>query len=190
MSVRMFFGAVATFLLSGCATLMSPQETQMAVKQLVDQVQVATDSISTQTAGTSLPPLQSAELTLSSKAVKTDAGEVSLFISAKGGRTQTDTNSMTLVLVPNPTPLEAFSPGPGKDIADAVVAAVAALKDMKGLTLKSLSVTAALEVVKTAGGGVEVELAGVTLGGTTEKAVTSGHSLKLTFAIAEKKDGS
>nr|VFK48587.1 MAG: hypothetical protein BECKTC1821E_GA0114239_111911 [Candidatus Kentron sp. TC] len=178
---------VAVISISGCATLsMSSGEMQIAVKQLVDQVQTAIDNIKSQTAGSKLPPLQSAELTLSSKAEKVENGKVSLFLTAKAGSTQTDSNSITLVLIPNPNPIASLVPGPGQDIANAVVAAVAALQDMQGLTLKSLTVTAALEIVKNAGGGFKIELLGVSTEGGAEKIVTSGHSLKLIFEIPEQ----
>nr|VFJ58156.1 MAG: hypothetical protein BECKDK2373C_GA0170839_106329 [Candidatus Kentron sp. DK] len=180
---------VAVISISGCASMSmspAPDEMQIAVKQLVDQVQTAIDNIKSQTAGSKLPPLQSAELTLSSKAEKVKNGEVSLFLAAKAGKTQTDSNSITLVLIPNPNPIASLVPGPGQDIANAVVSAVAALQDIQGLTLKSLTVTAALEIVKNAGGGFKIELLGVSTEGGAEKIVTSGHSLKLIFEIPEK----
>ena len=180
---------LAVAALSGCAA-MTPAETQVTVKTLVDQIQVATDRISKETAGTSLPPLKQAELTISSKAQLERNGEVGLILSAKGGKTLTDENSMTLVLTPNANSDKTWARGPGQDIADSVIAAVAGLKGSSGLTLTSLSVTASLVVVKTVTGGLEVKLSGVSIGGKSEKVMTSGHSLKLIFEKkAEKKKG-
>ncbi|MEJ2657247.1 MAG: hypothetical protein P8012_08610 [Desulfobacterales bacterium] len=172
--------------ISGCASL-TPAETQVAVQELVTQVQVAVDRIAqNREISSTLPPLKSAELTLSSRAERDTNGKVSLFLSAGGGKKQTDANSITLVLVPNKLSSKALTKEPGQDIADAVVAAVSALKGVQGLTLKSLTVVASLEIVKNVQGGFDIELSGVSVEGGKKKVITSGNSLKLVFERTDK----
>ena len=78
--------------LSGCAQF-SAKETQLAVQELVAQVQVAVNKIKENTDASSvLPPLKSAELTISSKAVQDKDGKISLLLSAEGGKKETDAN--------------------------------------------------------------------------------------------------
>ena len=176
---------IVALYLSGCASL-TPAETQLAVKELVTQVQVAVNKIRNNSEASSvIPPLKSAELTLSSKAEKDTSGKVALFVSAGGGRKQSDANSITLVLVPNPGGINMLDKGRGEEIADAVLAAVAALDDLKDLKLRSLTVVAALEVVKNAEGGLEIELSGVSVEGGSKKVLTTGNSLKLVFETPE-----
>ncbi len=185
MTRKLIFILIVAFTVSGCATF-SPKETQIAVKQLVDQVQTAVDIIEQQTSGSEFPPLKMAELTLSSKAKKEANGQVALFLSAKGGKAQTDSNSITLVLIPNPIRAKGLVKGPGQNIANAVVAAVSGLKDIQGLKLKSLTVVAELEIVTDAAGGIKVELSGVSIEGQASKTVTTGHSLKIVFESPEE----
>ena len=176
---------IIAILISGCAGL-TPAQTQVAVKELVTQVQVAVNKIQESSKASSvLPPLKSAELTLSSKAEKDTNGKVALFLSAGGGRTQSDANSITMVLIPNPTGNKFLNKGKGEEIANAVIAAVSALENLKGLKLKSLTVIASLEIVKTLKGGLEVELSGVSIEGESKKVLTNGNSLKLTFEAPE-----
>lgn len=166
---------------SGCAVL-TPAETKIAVRELVTQVQVAVDTIGqNREIPPTLPPLKSAELTLSSKAERDTSGKVALFLSAGGGKKETDLNSITLVLVPNLNAPKALTEGPGQNIAEAVISAVSAIKEAQGLTLKSLTVIASLEIVKNMDGGLKVELSGVSIEGGKKKIITSGNSLKLVF---------
>lgn len=181
MRIRLIIVAIFGLYLSGCATL-TPRETQLAVKELVTQVQVAVNTIRKNSEASSvLPPLKSAELTLSSKAETDTHGKVALIVSAGGGRKQSDANSITMVLVPNPASMKMLDKGRGVEIAHAVLAAVAGLEDLKDLKLKSLTVLATLEIVKNLEGGLEIELSGVSVGGGSKKVLTTGNSLKLIF---------
>lgn len=84
-------------------------------------------------------------------------------------------------MIPNPAGIRTLERGKGKEIAEAVLAAVSALDDLNDLSLKSLTVVASLEIVKTLEGGIEVELSGVSVGGGSKKVLTTGNSLKLIF---------
>lgn len=181
MRIKLIVVVIFGFYLSGC-TYLSPTETQLAVKELVTQVQVAVNTIRQDSEASSvLPPLKSAELTLSSKAETDTSGKVALFVSAGGGRKQSDANSITMILVPNPAGTKALDKDRGEDIARSVLAAVAGLEDLEELKLKSLTVVATLEVVKNLDGGLEIELSGVSVEAGRKKVLTTGNSLKLTF---------
>jgi hypothetical protein len=169
-------------LFSGCASLRSPDETGIAVSVLLDEIQIAINEIGEQTAGTSLPPFKGAQVKLVTKAGITDGGGASLVLSAEGKKTTMDTNTLTLDLVPNPSATKAAPTGTGQEIAKYVVAAVAAVDQKNFLKLKSLVVETGLEVKKTATGGIDVELVGVSVKGKRTGETTDGHTLTLTFA--------
>jgi hypothetical protein len=172
--------------MSGCAALQTPQETKIAVSTLLDEIQVAINEINDKTKGTSLPPFKSAELTLSTKADKTTSGAASLVLSGKGSNVTTDSNVITLELVPNPTAATTFARSTGHEIAEHVIASVTAIDAKKFLKLNTLTVETGLEVTQIAGGGIKVELVGVTVESERSKSSTTGHTLKLVFAQPEK----
>lgn len=176
-------------LLSGCSSLQSPQETNIAVSTLLDQIQIAINEIDARTGeGSGLPPFKNAEVKLITKAKITTEGSASLVISGEKSKTSTDSNVLTLELVPNPLAAELITKSTGHQIAEYVIAAVTAV-DKKGfLKLNSLTVEAGLEVFQVAGGGIEVELVGVTVKGGRKGESTESNNLKLVFAHpAEKK---
>jgi hypothetical protein len=162
--------------------LRTPPETNIAVSSLLDEIQIAVNEISERTKGTSLPPFHSAEITLSTKAATTTSGGASLVLSGKGSRETTDSNVITLELVPSSSPVKTRGPTTGHEIAEYVIASVSAIDAKKFLKLKTLTIEAGLEVVQTAGGGIKVELVGVSMEGERSKSATTGNSLKLVFA--------
>lgn len=167
---------------SGCASFQTPRETNVAVSSLLDEIQIAVNEINERTKGTSLPPFQSAEITLSTKAATTTSGEASLVLSGKGSRETTDSNIITLELVPNLSADKRLGRNTGHEIAEYVIASVTAIDTKKFLKLKTLTIEAGLEVVQTTGGGIKVELVGVSVAGERSKSSTTGNSLKLVFA--------
>lgn len=175
-------------LFAGCANLQTPQETNIAVSALLDQIQIAINEINEQTKGGTLPPFQSAEVKLSTKAGKTTEGSAALVLSGEGSNTTTDSNTITLVLVPNPNTAKSLARSTGNDIAEYVIAAVKAVDEKHSLKLSTLTVEAGLEVKQKTGGGIEVQLVGVTLKGKQSGESTNEHNLKLTFAYPNAKE--
>lgn len=173
---------------SGCASFQTPAETNVAVSSLLDEIQIAVNEINERTKGTSLPPFQSAEITLSTKAGTTTSGEASLVLSGKGSRETIDSNVITLELVPNPSAVKRSGRDTGHEIAKYVIASVTAIDTRKFLKLKALTIEAGLEVVQTTGGGIKVELVGVSVAGERSKSSTTGNSLKLVFAQPGKSE--
>lgn len=173
--------------LTGCAGLQTPKETNIAVSALLDEIQIAINEIDEKTAKSSLPPFKYAVVKLSTKAGKTTAGAASLVLSAEGSKTTTDSNTITLELVPNPGVIPPTSSGTGQEIAEYVIAAVSAIDDKNYLKLNSLTVEAGLEVVQKIGGGIDVELVGVSVKAKHSGESSAGHSLKLVFAYSPKR---
>ena len=180
---------VLLLLLTGCANLQSPKETNVAVSVLLNEIQIAINEINSKTTGdTSLPPFKSAEVKLSTKAGITSGGSASLVLSGEQSNTTTDSNILTLELVPNPISAESFTKSTGHDIAEYVIAAVSAVDANKFLKLNSLTVEAGLVVLEKSGGGIEVELVGVAIKGGRSGETTNSHNLKLIFAQPKPKD--
>jgi len=175
-------------LMSGCAPLQTPEETNIAVSALLGEIQIAINEIDKKTKVTSLSPFKYAELKLSTKSGKTDEGKASLVLSGKKSKTTTDSNTITLELVPNPKTVENLTRSNGHEIANYVIAAVTAIDENNYLKLKTLTVESGLEVVKTAGGGIEVELVGVSVTGGRTATSTNGNILKLVFGYPDKKE--
>lgn len=181
--------AFVVVLLSGCANLQSPQETNIAVSTLLDEIQIAINEIDARTGSESgLPPFKNAEVKLTTKAKISTEGSASLVLSGEKSKTSTDSNVLTLELIPNPATAESLTESTGHQIAEYVIAAVTAVDEKGYLKLNSLTVEAGLEVVQVAGGGIEVELVGVTVKGGRKGESTESNTLKLVFAHpAEKK---
>lgn len=184
--MKRIFICVLLLLMSGCASLQTPQETNVAVSSLLDEIQIAINEIDKKTKGTSLPPFKSAEVKLSTKSGVTDSGGASLVLSAKGGKTTTDSNTITLELVPNPSVAKSLARSKGHEIAEYVIAVVTAIDNKNFLKLNTLTVEAGLEVVQTSGGGIEIELVGVSFEGGRESSSTIGNTLKLVFGQPSK----
>ena len=180
--------ACIVLLLSGCANLQSPKETNVAVSALLDEIQIAINEIDKETSKVSgLPPFKSAEVKLSTEAKFSSEGSASLILSGEKSKSSTDSNVLTLELVPNPSAAAQLTKSTGHQIAEYVIAAVMAV-DKKGfLKLNSLTVEAGLEVIKTSAGGIEVELVGVAVKGGRSSESTESNYLKLVFANADEK---
>ena len=172
--------------LSGCASLQSPKTTNIAVSSLLDEIQIAINEIDKKIKGTSLPPFKSAELKLSTEAGKTKSGEASLVLSGKEGRSDTSSNTITLILVPNSSTAKGLTKSRGHEIADYVIAAVTAIDDKNFLKLKTLTVESGLKVVEKQSGGIEIELIGVTVKGESSSEAINNNSLKLIFSQNDK----
>ncbi|MCR6654058.1 MAG: hypothetical protein NVV73_22410 [Cellvibrionaceae bacterium] len=174
-------------LLSGCASIHSPQETNIAVSALLDEIQIAINEIDARTGGGSgLPPFKNAEIKLVTKVKTSTTGSASLVLSGQKGKTSTDSNILTLELVPNPVVEAPLFESTGQHIADHVIAAFTAVDDKRFLKLNSLTVEAGLEVVRDTGGGIEVELVGVTIEGGRKKEASKSNTIKLVFAHPTK----
>lgn len=175
-------------LITGCASFQTPKD-NVAVGALLGEIQIAINEIDKQTNNkqTSLPPFKNAVLTLSTKTGKTDDRKASLILSGSNSKTTTDSNTITLELVPNPNPIKNLARSKGHEIADYVIAAVSAIDENNYLKLKTLTVESGLEVVKVDGGGIEVKLMGVSVTGGRTATSTNGNTLKLTFGHPDKK---
>ena len=173
--------------LTACSSLHSPQETNVAVSSLLDEIQIAINEIDEKTKGSSLPPFQSATIILSTATGKTTDGKASLVLSGNASKTTSNSNIITLELVPSPDTTKSLDKSTGHEIAEYVVAAVTAIDKENFLKLKTLNVEAGLEVKQIVGGGIEIELSGVSIGANRTGESTTGNSLKLTFAHPENE---
>ena len=115
--------------LAGCASLQTPKETNIAVSSLLDEIQIAINEIDARTKGSSLPPFKNAEVKLSTAAENATEGSGSLVLSGEGSKTTTNSNIITLELVPNPAVGRTLGRSTGHEIADYVIAAVTAVDD-------------------------------------------------------------
>ncbi len=167
--------------LSGCAGLGTSQQAEMAVGELLDQVQIAIDEIGKNSASSSLPPLKTAEIIVSTEYTRSGGAGAKIFVGAKGEKSSTENNSLTLTLTPNTTKAKSSERQVGHDIAEYVIAAVRAVDEQKALQLSKLSVEVGLEIVESSEGGLEIEVSGVSIEGKKAKSSTSGHKLSLLF---------
>lgn len=172
---------VFAVLLSSCAGLQTPEQTGLTVGKLLDQVQIAINEISKNSSGSSLPPLKSAEITVTTAYAQTDSGGASIFLSAKGEKSSDKSNSLTLTLKPNTVTTKSLDPAIGQKIAEYVLAAVKAVDEQKALQLSKLNIEVGLEIVDSKEGGIEIDISGVTVEGKKSQSSTSGHKLILLF---------
>lgn len=182
---------ITVLLLSGCAGMnkMTVEETNIAVSSLLDEIQIAINEIDQLTSESeSLPPFSSAEVTLSTVASKMKDGSASLVLSGGGSKKTTSSNSITLELVANTITPNDFVESEGHLIAGYVIAAVRAVDSNKFLKLKTLNVESGLIVTKNDEGGIEIELAGISVKAKKYRELSTGHSLTLKFAHPNKKE--
>lgn len=92
-----------------------------------------------------------------------------------------------IVLVPSSNRISGISSTSGHEIAKYVIAAVQAISKKEHLQLKKSTISAGLKVKITKGGGVSVELVGISIEGSKTFSSTTGHQLKLVFAHPEEK---
>ena len=173
--------------MTGCASFQTPKETNIAVSHLLKELQIAINEIDKRTKGTSLPPFKNAVLTLSTKAGTINKGKGSLILSGGKSKTTTNSNIITLELVPNLNPAKSNTESKGHNIAKYVMAAVTAIDENNFLKLKALTVESGLEVVKADETGVEFELVGISVTGGHSTTSTNGNKLKLLFGYPDKK---
>ena len=170
--------------LTACASLQSPKDTGVAVSTLLEQVQIAINGIDAGTKGSSLPPFQSAEITLSTSAGKSDEGKAAIVLSGGGSKSKSSSSKMVLVLSPNDKKIKPNNvvETSGQKIAEYVIAAIKAVDENKHLTLKTLNVESGFEVKSTKEGGVEITLVGIEIEGKRASESKAAHNLKLTFS--------
>jgi hypothetical protein len=166
--------------------LLTPKETKIAVSSLLDQIQIAIDEIKDKTSNSSLPPFLKAEVTLSTEATMSTEGKASFYLSAKGGLQNSQSNTISFVLAPGERKMLTQTETSGQKIAEYVIATVNAIDENGYLQLKNLTVTAGLRVEEMKGGGVSVELVGVSVEGGRTYSSSTGHTLKLVFGYPEK----
>jgi hypothetical protein len=180
--------SIILFSVTGCGTLQSPKETNVAVAALLNELQIAINEIDSKTQGSTLPPFKYAEVTLSTKAGLTGDGSVKLVLSAEGGESTAESNTLTLVLGPSKSKKMALKDVKGKHLADYVVAAVDAIDSKKFLELQKLTIEAGFDATTDASGGLKIEVASVSVGGKISARSANAHKLKLVFEkIAKAK---
>jgi hypothetical protein len=184
--MKNFTCLVLLLIVTGCANLQTPEETNIAVSSLLDEIQIAINEIDSQTKGSSLPPFKSAIVKLSTKATISSAAGASLFLSGKKESSTTNSNTITLELVPNPNNLKSMTKSTGKDIAGYVIAAVRAVDKKNYLKLNTLTIEAGLQVIRTSSGGIEIELVGISIEGGKTGETSNLHNLTLSFEMPKK----
>ncbi|WP_345977549.1 hypothetical protein [Sulfurimonas sp. HSL3-7] len=186
--MRSLLVALMIILLTGCAGLQSPKETNIAVSSLLNEIQIAINEINTQTTGTALPPFKQAEIVLSTKAEMKNEGSASLVLSADGTKSNAESNTLTLVLTPNTSQTKSVRPGTGLQLAQYVVAAVRAIEHDNYLELQKLVVETGFNVSTDKSGGIEIKISSLSLGGKVTSSSSDAHILKLIFEkLPEKK---
>lgn len=181
MKIKIF--ALVVFLLSGCANVQSSKEENVAVSDLLAEIQIAINEINAQTDENSgLPPFKNAEIKLTTKTKTSLDGSVTFVLSANKNKSSANSSVLTLELVPNPIIPESFTKSIGHQIAEHVISAIKAVDTSKSLRLSSLTIEAGLEVIQTKVGGIEYELVGVSVKGSRSKESTGTNNLKLVFA--------
>ncbi len=178
--------SIVFFLLAGCGTLQSPKETNIAVAALLDELQIAINEIDARTQGSGLPPFKQADITLTTKAGISGDGSVKLVLSAGGGKSTAETNTLTLVLGPSKAKRARLKEGTGKQLADYVVAAIEAIDGRKFLELQKLTVEAGFDAATDASGGLKVEVASISVGEKISIRSSNAHRLKLVFEKSAK----
>jgi hypothetical protein len=178
--------SIIIFIATGCGTLQTPKETNIAVSALLDELQIAINEIDSKTSSSALPPFKYAEVTLSTKAGVTGDGSVKFILSADAGKSTVETNTLTLVLGPAKTRRPMLKDGTGKQLADYVVAAVEAIDSKKFLELQKLTVEAGFDATVDASGGLKIEVASVSVGGKISTRSANTHRLKLVFEKTAK----
>ncbi len=186
--MRIYFIAFVLFVLVACAGTpvvqdTNIQEANISVSSLLDEIQIAINDIDKKTGGSSLPPFQSATIRLNTVVGKeVDGGGASLMLSANASKQTTNSNTLTLELVPNPNLIRSESISTGKVIANTVVSAIKAIDQDDFLKLKALTVEAGINVRKTSSGGIDIQLIGISIGASSTNTSSSSHTLKLFFA--------
>jgi len=184
--------------LSGCAGI-TPKQTNHAVDEILQQLQIAIDDIGEKKLGPALPPLKEAEIKLSIKSGDKKSGEAAIVVSGNIEKESTESSVLTLVLTPKPkstdkSNLTGAKTAPeikGEKIAEYVIAAIDAIKNSKSsLQLKALTYEAGLEFKDKGTTGIDVELVGVKIKGGREKSSATFNTLILSFEKNDKKEAS
>lgn len=174
-------------ILSSCASVRTPNQNGQAIGKILIELQAALDAIDQEAEGSSIPPLKNATITLSTAKGITTEGDVGFILTAEGSKTLTDSNVMTIILVPNKDKAASLVEGiDGSELAKYVVEAVRAIDGNNVLELESLEVEAGFEVKSSSAGGVDIELGGFSTVAKKGKETTNSNSLKLSFGYPEK----
>lgn len=176
-----YFLLLAFLVLSGCAGLRSPEETRVAVSELLDQIQIAVNEINDQTRGSSLPDFKYAEIVLSTAAKGSEGVSGNFVLSGEGKRSRVKSNTLTLVLAPDSSGKKTMKRTTGKELAEYVISAVRAIDRKNELELKKLVVETGFTVTSDKSGGIEIEVVGISAGAKVSATSSDGHTLKLVF---------
>ena len=182
---------VVMLVISGCASLQTPQETNIAVSEILKQLQFTIDEIAKKPKDSSLPPLKEAEIKLTTTVGTKDVTKGSLIISGEYEKNSTDSNILTLVLVPNTRQSLDKDNAQDYSVAEHILAAVEAIdKNNTTLELKSLTYEAGLKIETVKGAGLKIELIGIETESGRTNTVTNANSLKLVFEKKAKPEKS
>lgn len=190
-----FLCAVAAVLpLLSCASSGAQPATpasRMSLDSVLMEVQGALQTAQAVLAASSLPPLQSVQLTLHTQAEKDATGKVSmLFIGFGGGPGASASQELVLTLIP-PKPRQearsAFVPAP--TAADSIVgfiqAAAQAVKTAESgqppLEARSLTLDLAFTVTQSASGGLQFDFGTVSANLSGDAKSSSEQRIRITF---------
>ena len=178
---------VVILVISGCTSLQTPQDTSIAVSEILKQLQFTIDEIGKKPEGSSLPPLKEAEVKLTTIVGTKDAAKGSLIISGEYEKNSTESNVLTLVLAPNPKQVLDKANIKDYKVAEHILAAVSAIdKNNTSLELKSLTYESGLKIEKIKGVGLKIELIGIETESGRTNTSTNANSMKLVFEKKEK----
>ena len=181
---------IALLILSGCASIQTPGDTNIAVSEILKQLQFTIDKIGGNKDASSLPPLKEAEIKLTTIVGIKNSTKGSLIISGKYENHFTDSNVLTLVLKPRQNLGTDERKSKDYKVAEHILAAASAIdKNDTYLELKSLTYESGLKIEKIKGVGLEIELVGVGTESGRTNTSTNSHSMKLVFEKKTKQDG-
>ena len=144
----------------------------------------------TQSSLSGLPPLKSVTLTLATTVEKVQGGEFELFVKIGGERATSSTHEIVVELSPPTSNAHEIS---AKDLyaelKDAILAAARAAADANAaakdiLKTSSFSTEIGFDVKRTVSGGIELDVAPVTIGASGAR--TTKHANKITISFEDK----
>jgi hypothetical protein len=162
-----------------------------SLESVLVEVQGALQSAQDVLAASSLPPLQSVQLTLHTQAEKDATGKVKvLFIGFGGGPGTSASQEVVLTLVPpkpKPEARPAFAPAPtaAGTIVGFIQAAAQAVRAAEGgkppLEARSLTLDLTFTVTQSASGGLQFDFGPVTASVAGDTRNSSEQRIKITF---------
>lgn len=186
--------AIAAFSLVSCATCVAQDPSTIrgasldgVLKEVQGGLQRAQDVLE----ASSLPKLQTVQLTLHTQAVKDATGKIKiLFVTFGGGKGASSSQELALTLEP-PKPRTGFRPefAPTPSAADSIVELIKeAAKAVKiaesgtpPLEAKALTLDLVFTVTETLGGGIQFNVGGVGADVSGDLKSSSEQKIKITF---------